>query len=526
MSRERRVLVLALLRRDAALISETLGEYGIGAESVSSAAELSAAVAEGAGACVITEEALDQHSIDAFADVLAAQSTWSDLPIIVLTSGGASTEYSELAAHAREPLGNVTLLERPVRTVTLLSALRSALRARSRQYQIRDELTRRVEAERAVFSSEQRYRSLVEANTNAVWCTDVSGGILGQMPGWEKYTGQTLAEYGGWGWTNAIHPEDRQQVIFRVKAALKDGSSDALEFRLRCNGEYRRVRARFVPVRDENGVIREWVGACTDIEQQKAAEEALIKSEKLAVAGRLAASIAHEINNPLEAVTNLLFLVRSSSSLAEAKELTKTAESELARVGQMVTHTLRFYRQPTQATATNIPELLDSVIALFQPKLTSLRIKVVRDYGKAKPLVCYSAELRQAFANIIANAIDAMPRGGQLNIRIRKSLDWHDHSTEGIRITVADKGPGVPRTLRRDIFEPFFTTKNETGTGLGLWITRELVQKHGGSVRLYSSTVPARSFSAFSLFFPYKLVPAKYHLDTVPETSAMAANDR
>ena len=234
--------------------------------------------------------------------------------------------------------------------------------------------------------------------------------------------------------------------------------------------------------------------------ERKRAEEALRKTEKLAAAGRLAASIAHEINNPLEAVTNLLYLLRHQPSLdEEAIAYADLAQREISRVAEMTQQTLRFYRQSTLPVVANIAELLDSVLTVYMGKLLALQIDVCRNNGPEADLYCFSGELRQVFANLIGNAIDAMGQGGRLWLIVRRSRSWMD-GTPGIRLFVADSGCGMTEAMRRRIFEPFFTTKETTGTGLGLWVSGEIIAKHNATVRVRSRAGPGGT--VFMLFFP------------------------
>jgi PAS domain S-box-containing protein len=495
-SLDMRVVVLAPIGRDAELICMTLAEAGIRSIPVASITELAATVNQGAGAALVAEEALDSISLAEFSQSLAAQPPWSEFPLIILARPDNS-RYSEIWTGMREPLGNFTLLERPVRTVVLLSTVRAALRARRRQYEIRDRDTE-------LFESESRYRSLVNATTNLVWRTDPAGRIAASMPEWGCFTGQSFSEYQGWGWTEAIDPAQRDAIVQGFCRALDSKTPWFAEFRLRRGASYRRVLGRAVPVRNEDQSVREWVATCTDVEQQRAAEDALMKQEKLAVTGRLAASIAHEINNPLQALSSLVFLIGESSTLEDAKEYAAAAQTELMRVSEIVTQTLRFYRQSTHAEETNIVEVVESVLSLVQKKLKETHIDVRRDFGEAEPIVCYAGELRQIVANIITNAIDAMSGSGTLTIRVRRSRDWHESNRQGVRITIADTGPGIPPEIKSRIFEPFFTTKEATGTGLGLWVTSELLRKENGAIHVYSRTTSGRSGTAFSVFLPCK----------------------
>jgi len=261
----------------------------------------------------------------------------------------------------------------------------------------------------------------------------------------------------------------------------------------------------FYPVHTEEQDVH-WVGTVViETTQRRRSEDALRKTEKLAAAGRLAASIAHEINNPLEAVTNLLYLLQNHPSLdMEARRYAEMAQSELGRVSQITQQTLRFYRQSTQPTPGNIGEILDSVLLLHNARIHGANVKVESEYRPTAELRAFGGELRQLFANLIGNAVDAMPRdGGRLRIRVRQSQAWFgDQRVSGVRVTIADTGCGMPEEVRRRIFEPFFTTKEATGTGLGLWVSEEIVLKHAGALHVRSRTAPPTG-TVFTIFIPY-----------------------
>jgi PAS domain S-box-containing protein len=259
------------------------------------------------------------------------------------------------------------------------------------------------------------------------------------------------------------------------------------------------------PVRTTPNQVR-WVGVIVmDASERKRSEEALRRSEKLAATGRLAASISHEINNPLEAITNLLFLLRNFCPLEEqAQRYVSMAEHEARRISEITQQTLRFYRQSTLPARTNMGELLDSVLSLFQVRLNTLGIRVEREYDPAMDLFCFAGEVRQVIANLVGNAIDATSSGGRLIVRARRSRNWKDSLHEGVRITVADTGTGIEAQLRHRIFEAFFTTKEETGTGLGLWVSHEIILKHQGLVHLRSRDTASGhpTGTVFQIFFP------------------------
>ncbi len=268
-------------------------------------------------------------------------------------------------------------------------------------------------------------------------------------------------------------------------------------------GQVRTWLINVYPVKATSEAVR-WVGAIVvEATERKRAEEALRKTEKLAAAGRLAASIAHEINNPLEAVTNLLYLLRHQPSLdQEAIGYADLAQKEISRVAEMTQQTLRFYRQSTLPTMANTGELLDSVLTPYMGRLTAQQIEVSRDNGPDVELFCFAGELRQLFANLIGNAIDAIGQGGHLWLSVRRSRSWVD-GTPGVRVFVADSGCGMSKETRKRIFEPFFTTK-ETGTGLGLWVSGEIIVKHNATLRVASRRAEEgkRPGTVFMLFFP------------------------
>jgi two-component system CheB/CheR fusion protein len=216
----------------------------------------------------------------------------------------------------------------------------------------------------------------------------------------------------------------------------------------------------------------------------------------------MAASVAHEINNPLEAVANLLYLITTSESNEEAHALGVQALDELMRVSLIAQQTLKFHRQVGAPRITMLSEVVEMVLALFRGKLMTSQITVdVRAEGE-EGVVCMPSETQQIFANLVSNAIEAMPRGGHLSIRLRPSRDWRGGLTPGMRVTFFDSGIGMDRATMRRTFEPFFTTKQETGTGLGMWVVAQLVERHHGHVRAWSTQRAGRSGTAITVFLP------------------------
>ncbi len=325
-----------------------------------------------------------------------------------------------------------------------------------------------------------------------------------------EHIGKSLREFvGGLGPAAIVdRVEARIEHVFRTGEPVPD-----CEIAGTLPAEPDRERAwlcNFYPVRTNASEVR-WVGVTVvEITERLRSEEAMRRSEKLAAAGRLAASIAHEINNPLESVTNLLYLLQNHASLdAEAQGYTRLAQQELARVAEITQQTLRFYRQSTVPLDISVGDILKSVLVLHQGRLQAARVEVRRRADQDVKLFAFAGELRQLFANLIGNAVDAMPRGGRLHVRVRPALK---DGQRGVCVTVADTGVGMTEAVRRRIFEPFFTTKEATGTGLGLWVSDEILKKHRGTIVVRSRVagpLHASAGTVFRVFFPLDGVPRK-----------------
>ena len=238
-----------------------------------------------------------------------------------------------------------------------------------------------------------------------------------------------------------------------------------------------------------------WIQAASEARLQ--AEESARKLEGLAAAGKIAASVAHEINNPLEAVVNLLYLVQFGNIGDAERHHIAIAQKELDRIAAITTHTLRFYRQQSSPAPVSIPELFESALALFQTPLTVCDITVERHWlENVPPVVCLEGEIRQVLANLISNAIDSMPNGGTLRLAARSAGN-------GLNIEIADTGQGIPTEVQNKILEPFFTTKGRNGTGLGLTISAEIIARHGGTLNFDTTTDSRRSGTCVKFFLPF-----------------------
>jgi two-component system CheB/CheR fusion protein len=259
------------------------------------------------------------------------------------------------------------------------------------------------------------------------------------------------------------------------------------------------------PLKNQHGEVAGAINCFYDITERKLAEAALIKSEKLAAAGRLAAALAHEINNPLQAVTNLLSLLGQSTSMdTQDHEYATMASEELGRVTHLTQQSLGFYRESISPTAVNVEEVAESILNLYAKRITAKKITIIKQYqSDGATIASYPGEIRQVFTTLLVNAMEAVSTGGSFALRISKSTDWRKHPpVDGLRITLADSGCGIPTHNIARVFEPFFTTKGESGTGLGLWVAQGIANRLGGSIRMRSSVHPEKSGTCFSVFLP------------------------
>lgn len=373
---------------------------------------------------------------------------------------------------------------------------------------------RREEAEHALRRSEQRLSGIVNSAMDAIITIDQSQRVILFNAAAERIFRCKAADAIGRPLDNFIPARFRGahrehvQTYGETGVTTRSLYSPATLSALRSDGEEFPMEATISQVETEGQKL--YTVILRDVTLRRQAEEALVKSEKLASAGRLAATIAHEINNPLAAVTNLLYLARTGDGLPESvRQHLELADNELQRVAHITKQTLGFYRDQSAPAEFDPTELIDNVLALLQARIAERHLAVEKRY-RAHPHVLGSAgEIRQVFSNLISNGIEAVQPGGRLRIKVASSRDWRVPGICGVRITLADTGHGIaPKNLAR-IFEPFFTTKKEAGTGLGLWVCRQIVDKHRGSIRVRSRSTPPCSGTVFSIFLPTAVAPEK-----------------
>lgn len=302
-------------------------------------------------------------------------------------------------------------------------------------------------------------------------------------------------------WMESIHPNDRPQVHKSITDAMRRNGEYEVQYRV----IFPDKSLHWLEARGRTVVIAEtpvrMVGVAMDVTSRRLAEEALRGSEKLAATGRLAASIAHEINNPLAAVTNALYILRITERMPEkALDFIRTAEIELARVVHITKQTLGFYRELSAPVSVYIPQLVDEALAAQETRIAAHHIVMNKEYGPVQEMQAYPAELRQVFSNLLTNALEAVSDGGKVSVRIRQA--HNAHGRDGVKITIADDGMGIPENHIPRIFEPFFSTKETKGTGLGLWVSQGIVQKHGGEIHVRTSHGAIYHGTCFMLFLP------------------------
>lgn len=303
-------------------------------------------------------------------------------------------------------------------------------------------------------------------------------------------------------WVRRVHPDDIKRILAEIRVVLRNHQRDyGYDFRaVLPDGSYRWLHGQAYFLYSPDGMPFRMIGINVDIHERRLTEETLIRTEKLTAVGRLAASIAHEINNPLESLTNLIYLARHSPP-DQVHTYLDQADLELRRVSLIASQTLRFHRQSSSPTSVTIEDLFEGVIVIHRGRLNGSNIRIVPRFRTNSHITCFENEIRQVLGNLVNNAIDAMPAGGSIFLRSYAATDPIS-GTKGVRINVADTGVGMSEATLKKLFEPFFTTKGFNGTGLGLWVSREIVNRHGGHLSVRSRQTAPGNGTLFSLFLP------------------------
>ncbi|HEU4636120.1 MAG TPA: ATP-binding protein [Edaphobacter sp.] len=381
---------------------------------------------------------------------------------------------------------------------------RSRLKAVSSAYRTSLEvLSRRAEE---LFQSEQRLRTTLASIGDGVITCDAEGRIQMMNPVACDLTGWTQAEAHNRPLEDVFHivnqttgqpVETPVAKVKRLRNVVGVAQDTAL---IRKDGTRILIADSGAPIHDQTEGIIGIVLVFRDITLERRTQETLLANEKLAVTGRLAATIAHEIHNPLDAVSNLLYLMRNGVSEEEFPQMIDMAESELARVTQISRAMLGLYRESRAPVSIDIKEILEDVLLLMEHRFLELQVSLKADIPSPVRIHAFPAELRQVFTNLISNAAEASSPGG--TVRVFASCKSEDLQPHGASVVIQDNGPGIPQDVLPQLFQPFFTTKGENGTGLGLWVSKGIINKHGGSVDISSSTDPQTHGTTVTVFLP------------------------
>ncbi len=399
--------------------------------------------------------------------------------------------------------------------LTLVNPVRDAEGKVVRWFGTNTDITEQKLVQQRLYESEQRFRTMADKAPVMIWISDLNNLCTYVNKPWLDFTGRALEQELGDGWAESIYPDDLEQCMETYRSAFDERRPFSTEFRFRrADGEYRWIINNGVPLIGPDNVFSGYIGSCMDMTERKLTEEALIKSEKLAAMGRLAGIIAHEINNPLEAISNAFYLLRRHPSLdAEAQYCASLAEQELARVAHITKQTLSFYRESQQPVPVSLSELLDNVLELQARRMKANGIILEKLYKNGGTVQGFPVELKQVFLNLIGNSIQAMAEGGRLRVRVDEHVEESTRRS-GVRVSICDTGIGIDPKYTKRIFEPFFTTKDTKGTGLGLWISRGIIQKYEGTIQFRSMRLASGKATCFSVFIPGLSSPRSLELST------------
>lgn len=450
---------------------------------------------------------------------IRGDSSFSNTPVIMLSArAGEDSRLEGLGGGADD------YLVKPFTARELSARIAAHIKMAGLRREARDDLRKVQEQLQAALLNSQKLAAIVESSDDAIVSKDLNGIVRSWNRSAERLFGYKAEEIIGRSILLLIPPElqsDEDMILSKIRAGEKIDHFETV--RVTKTGERLNVSLSISPVRDEQGRIIGAAKIARDITENKKIEQALRTTEKLAAAGRLAATVAHEINNPLEAVTNLVYLARRDLPDNEkvAKHL-QMAGRELDRVAHIARQTLGFYRDTSSPTTVRVAQTMDDLLLLYEKRFETRKITVDKRYEEDIEITALAGEIRQAFSNLISNAIDAMPGGGSLVIRVAKSRRWNSPGAEGVRITVMDTGCGIVPQHKSRLFQPFFTTKADVGTGLGLWITRGIVERHSGTIQVKSRTGSHEHGTAFSIFLPFQAMPGRLRGSAIKENGEHA----
>jgi PAS domain S-box-containing protein len=488
--RDERILIFAPTGRDSALTSRFLVDTNLCPEACDSVEQLCLEMNEGAGLVFLTGEALTPESLQCLTGALAQQPPWSDIPVVVLTSGGGGTPANAAALSVLSEAGNITLVERPVRVMTLMSTIKSALRARRHQYDVRELLEAERRSKEALAQSEQQLRTLANAIPPLAWMAEPDGHIFWYNQRWYDYTGTTPEAMEGWGWQTVHDPEMLPQVLQRWRDSINTGEPFEMEFPLKgADGSFRSFLTRMIPLKDERGRVMRWFGTNTDVEELRQALRQAEDANRLK--DEFLATLSHELRTPLTSILGWARMLGggrldedSTRRAIRTIERNAKAQSQLIEdildVSRVITGKLRLEVQPVNL-ATVIESAINAVLPAADAK--GIRLQRVLDTG-ASMISGDPARLQQIIWNLLSNAIKFTPKDGHVQVRLER-VNSH------VEITINDNGQGISPDILPYIFERFrqadsSITRAHGGLGLGLAIVRHLVEMHGGTVRAES----------------------------------------
>lgn len=365
------------------------------------------------------------------------------------------------------------------------------------------EVAHRKVVEEKLRRTEEFTRNIIESSADCVKVLDLDGRVQYMSPAGQRTLEITdSSEFLNKPWVEFWREEDRNRAEGTLTAAREGGVGCFQGDAVTRGGVKKSWDVRITPALDRQGKIERLVAVSRDMTELKSAQQLAIQSEKLAATGRLAATIAHEINNPLEAVTNFIYLAMTAQGLPEevCRHL-QIADRELARVSQIAQQTLGFYRGASRDRWITVADLIRDVLVVYERKLAYKHIEAIVSVNPDLKLYGRQGELRQALSNLVTNAIDASKMNGKIWVRARVSRGRGKVTEEGVRFTLADNGSGMSREVQKKLFIPFFTTKAEIGTGIGLWATKALIEQQGGALR-FRSRQGERAGTAMSIFLP------------------------